>query len=230
MWEIKGANIKNLDRYFGGLGQAPNRTRTFCSTWDFCWRWNPPLLTIYQKSLASAEWHFPMAIFPFVGRGRLSEGCQHVSPWGWTAYFGNKCWVNIHRNLNLITWLLMILDKQVFFFFFRIRLGKLDNFWMILPEGPVRTSGQSFQGHAWQSNTRYFLYEVCFLVGVSGREGLGVTSVQVGDVWRLLKDWQWEGLPTATAKSFRGIWLQSMDCQWLSHMVFQTPAQVIVMR
>ena len=42
-----------------------------------------------------------MAIFPFVGRGRLSEGCQHVSPWGWTAYFGNKCWVNIHRNLNL---------------------------------------------------------------------------------------------------------------------------------
>lgn len=118
MWEIKGANIKNLDRYFGGLGQAPNRTRTFCSTWDFCWRWNPPLLTIYQKSLASAEWHFPMAIFPFVGRGRLSEGCQHVSPWGWTAYFGNKCWVNIHRNLNLITWLLMILDKQVFFFFF----------------------------------------------------------------------------------------------------------------
>ena len=85
-----------------------------------------------------------------------------------------------------------------------------------------------FQGHAWKSNTRYFLYEVCFLVGVSGREGLGVTSVQVGDVWRLLKDWQWEGLPTATAKSFRGIWLQSMDCQWLSHMVFQTPAQVIV--
>lgn len=68
-----------------------------------------------------------------------------------------------------------------------------------------------FQGYAWKSNTRYFLYEVCFLVGVSGREGLGVTSVQVGDVWRLLKDWQWEGLPTATAKSFRGIWLQSTN-------------------
>ena len=31
---------------------------------------------------------------------------------------------------------------QTSFFLFRIRLGKLDNFWMILPEGPVRTSGQ----------------------------------------------------------------------------------------
>ena len=198
-----------------------------------------------------------MAIFPFVGRGRLSEGCQHVSPWGWTL--GEYPQESDYMAAN---------DSGQTRFFFRIRLGKLDNFWMILPEGPVRTSGQrineaysrdhdqfqrfgawdletcpkkssrntvvscpaGFQGHAWKSNTRYFLYEVCFLVVVSGREGLGVTSVQVGDVWRLLKDWQWEGLPTATAKSFRGIWLQSMDCQWLSQMVFQTHAQVIVMR